>query len=80
MKGFFKMVFATMLGIILLQVLMFLVFIIFLVGSVASFSKGDGPTKVSPNTILELKFNGTINERNANDIFVNFIMTTSRKN
>ncbi len=69
MKGFFKMVFATMLGIILLQVLMFLVFIIFLVGSVASFSKGDGPTKVSPNTILELKFNGTINERNANDIF-----------
>ena len=60
MKEFFKMVFATMCGIVLLSAIAGILFMISLVGIIASDSAS---TKVDDNSVFVLKLNGTINER-----------------
>ena len=60
MKEFFKMVFATMCGIILLSVISGILFMISLVGMIASSS---AKTQVEENSVFVLKLNGMIQER-----------------
>ena len=60
MKEFFKMVFATMCGIILLSVISGILFMISLVGMIASSS---AKTQVKENSVFVLKLNGMIQER-----------------
>lgn len=70
MKNFFKMVLATMLGVILLQVLLLLLFIFVSIGMVASVSTNT-PTSIKPNSVLQLKLETPIQERTADNPFKN---------
>ena len=67
MKNFFKMVFATMLGFILLQVLAFIIMLFIIAGMAASIGKKATPVKA--NSVLCLELNGTLSERVAEDPF-----------
>ena len=59
MKDFFKMLGATMLGILLMSIIMMLFAIIGLAGITAS----EGTTSVDDNSVLRIKLNGALNER-----------------
>lgn len=67
MKNFFKMVFATMLGFILLQVLAFIIMLFVIAGMAASL--GNKSAVVKDNSVLCLELNGTLCERVAEDPF-----------
>jgi protease-4 len=67
MKSFFKIMFATMLGIILLNVL----FLFIAIGIVSSVSK-EKDVELKPNTVLHIKLDQTINDRSSNNPFENF--------
>jgi len=71
MKEFFKMMFATICGIILLSVITGILFMISLVGMIASDS---GNMKVKDNSVFVLKMNGTLNERADDDNPFNSLM------
>ena len=60
MKQFLKMTLATICGIVILGLVMTLFFVISLVGMVASDS---AKTKVKENSVLVLKFDGSVTER-----------------
>ena len=60
MKEFFKYVFATICGIIILGIIAGIMFMISVAGMVAASSS---PTKVEKNSVFVLKLNGVISER-----------------
>ena len=60
MKEFFKMVFATMLGIFLFMLIMGIFFVMSLVGMVAS---GSSVKSVEDNSVMVLNLSGQLNER-----------------
>ena len=71
MKEFFKMVFATMCGIVLLSIISGILFMISLVGMIASSS---AKTQVEENSVFVLKLNGVIQERAAADSPLNMLL------
>ncbi len=66
MKQFFKMTFATIVGLLLFHVIVFVFFLIFIIGT---FSLTDKNVSVVPNTMLVLNLNGNIIERNVENPF-----------
>lgn len=60
MKDFFKYMFATMTGIIVLSIISGILFIVSIVGMLAG---GDNKVKAKENSVFVLKLNGMVNER-----------------
>ncbi len=69
MKEFFKYVFATIVGIILLSIIMGILGVMSLVGIVAS---GEQTKNIQDNSVLVVKLSGTMSERAENDIMAEF--------
>lgn len=67
MKNFFKMVFATMLGFILLHVLVVVIMIFVIAGVAAGI--GNEVVNVEDNSVLKLELNGSLSERVADNPF-----------
>jgi len=66
MKQFFKFVFASLLGSIIAGVIIILIIFLFIGGLIAGASS-DKSVDVTPNSVLELKFNYPIAERSPNN-------------
>ncbi|PIP53771.1 MAG: signal peptide peptidase SppA [Bacteroidetes bacterium CG23_combo_of_CG06-09_8_20_14_all_32_9] len=67
MKNFFKYMLATIVGIIVVNIIFFLIFLII----VAAFSGSDDKVKIEPFSVLHLKFDYPITERTSNNPFEN---------
>lgn len=80
MKQFFKFVFASLLGSIIAGVIIILVIFLFIGGLIAGASS-DKSVDVTPNSVLELKFNYPIAERSPNNPLsaLNFLGVESEK-
>lgn len=65
MKSFFKYVFATIVGILLLNFILFLLFFALF----ASFTTSEKPQKIKPNSILHLKLDYAIEDRTNDNPF-----------
>lgn len=65
MKSFFKYVFATIVGIILLNIIVFLLFFVL----IAIIAPSEKPEKIKPNSILHLKLDYAIDERTNDNPF-----------
>jgi len=78
MKSFFKYVFATIVGILLLNIILFLLFL----GLIASIAPSEKPVKIKPNSILHLKLDYAIDERTNDNPFksISFTNFKSEKN
>ncbi len=76
MKEFFKMVFASMVGIILASVVLF-IFGMFIIAGIVAAAKGD-KTEVSANSILHVSLKNALVERSSKSPFDNFEMSNSR--
>ena len=66
MKDFFKMVFATMVGILLFGIIMGLIGMMCLVGIVAS---GSSVKSVDKNSVMVLNLSGSLDERSSENVF-----------
>ncbi len=75
MREFFKMMFASMVGFILTMVVLGVIFFAIMVGMVASFEK---EVKVPENTVLTIKLNNPVPERNSNNPFDDFDINTMK--
>lgn len=71
MKSFFKYVFATIVGIILLNIIVFLLFFAF----IALITPSEKPEKIKPNSILHLKLDYAIDERTNDNPFKSLSLT-----
>lgn len=69
MKGFFKYMLATISGILISSLILFFIFLM-IIGSIASKSRKD--YEVKPNSILELKLDKPIKDRDPDDPFEHF--------
>lgn len=72
MKEFFKYFFATILGIIVVNVLFFLLFLVIAV----SFSGGEEKVTIKPSSVLHLRLDYPITDRTADNPFENMDFTT----
>ncbi|PIX36167.1 MAG: signal peptide peptidase SppA, partial [Bacteroidetes bacterium CG_4_8_14_3_um_filter_31_14] len=72
MKNFFKYMLATIVGIIVVNLIFFFVFLII----VASFSGGKDEVKIESSSILHLKFDYEIPERTSDNPLQNFDFST----
>lgn len=68
MKNFFKYLLATVVGVFLVQVIIFFIFM----GMIAALSPSDETTTVKPNSVLELRFDYEIKERTSDNPFEDF--------
>jgi protease-4 len=71
MKQFFKVVFASMLGFILANILLLFLFIA-IVGGIAASSGSKKTAEIDDNSILKIEFSGPISDRSDNNPFKNF--------
>ena len=62
MKDFFKIVFASMIGVILSAFILFIISLIFL-GAIISSTSQDKKANISANTVMHISLNYSINER-----------------
>ena len=69
MKQFFKTMFASFLGTLLVIALMFVVSIMICAGSIASLSSGDKAVVVKPHTVLQMKLDYSVNDRTPSESF-----------
>ena len=71
MKQFFKVVFASMLGFILANILLLFLFIA-IIGGIAASSGSKKTAEIDENSILKIEFSGPISDRSDNNPFKNF--------
>jgi protease-4 len=68
MKNFFKYLLATIVGVFLVQVIIFIIFI----GMLAALSPSDKAEVIKPNSVLHLTFDYEIKERSSDNPFEDF--------
>ncbi|MDD3527400.1 MAG: hypothetical protein PHX39_10675, partial [Bacteroidales bacterium] len=70
MRDFFKFMFASMLGFLIMSVIMFFVFLGLISGLAAMMQTQE--TQVAENTLLHIKFDAPLIDRTSKDPFSNF--------
>lgn len=75
MREFFKMMFASMVGFILTMIVLCVLFFAIMFGIIASFEK---EVKVPENTVLTIKLDNPVPERNSNNPFDDFDINTMK--
>lgn len=74
MKDFFKFLFASMLGMLIMSVIMFFIFLAMITSFVSMMDKAE--TEVADNTLLHIKFNTPIIDRSTKNPFSEFDFTS----
>jgi len=78
MKSFFKMLFASCLGVFIAMFLVFMIAMVMMVGMLSSMGSSKAVYTLSDNTVLQLDFSGSISDRETTDYMSGLFLSNDK--